>query len=132
MFGSKGFRAKEATANYKRRIRKLQTDEVRAVRFANLHGNAEPAPAAEPEAVEPAAEVEVTLDAQPEQTEAPADEVSDAADEAADEAGDEDSEAAGDEEGNEDATEGEADAAPAEGETAQKKKAGKAKKKAGK
>lgn len=119
MIGAKGFRAREATANYKRRIRKLASDEVRAARFANLHGNAEPTPAVEPEAVEPAAEVEVTVETQPEQTEAPADE-------AADEAGDED--AAADEE----AGEGEAEEPAADGETAPKKKAAKAKKKAGK
>ncbi|WP_029083413.1 hypothetical protein [Bradyrhizobium sp. th.b2] len=62
MFGAKGFRAREATANYKRRTRRLVTDEVRAIRFANLHGNAEPkapaAPVVEPvEPTAPAAEV---------------------------------------------------------------------------
>jgi len=41
MIGAKGFRAREATANYKRRERRLVSDAVRAVRFANLHGNAE-------------------------------------------------------------------------------------------
>lgn len=39
MIGAQGFRAREATANYKRRDRKLVSDEVRAIRFANLHGN---------------------------------------------------------------------------------------------
>jgi hypothetical protein len=43
MIGTKGFRAREAAANYKRRERRLVSDEVRAARFANLHGNAEPA-----------------------------------------------------------------------------------------
>ncbi|MCW2078011.1 UNVERIFIED_ORG: hypothetical protein M2193_000186 [Bradyrhizobium japonicum] len=93
MLGAKGFRTREATANYKRRVRKLVPDDVRAARFANLHGNDEP----ELETVEPEAEVEVTAETQPEQTEAPADEASEAADEAGDESGDEgegDSEAA--------------------------------------
>ncbi|BBB99784.1 MULTISPECIES: hypothetical protein [Bradyrhizobium] len=106
MLGAKGFRTREATANYKRRIRKLVPDEVRAARFANLHGNDEP----ELETVEPEAEVEVTAETQPEQTEAQADE-------AADEAGDE---GEGDSEETPD-TEGKA-ATP-------KKKASKAKKK---
>lgn len=39
MIGAKGFRAREATANYKRRERRLVSDEVRAARFANLFGN---------------------------------------------------------------------------------------------
>jgi predicted regulator of Ras-like GTPase activity (Roadblock/LC7/MglB family) len=39
MIGTKGFRAREAAANYKRRERRLVSDEVRAARFANLHGN---------------------------------------------------------------------------------------------
>lgn len=85
MLGAKGFRTREATANYKRRIRKLVPDEVRAARFANLHGNDEP----ELETVESEAEVEVTAETQPEQTEAQADEAGENADEAADEAGDE-------------------------------------------
>jgi hypothetical protein len=38
MIGTQGFRAREAAANYKRRERRLVSDEVRAVRFANLHG----------------------------------------------------------------------------------------------
>lgn len=38
MFGAKGFRAREAAANYKRRERRLVTDEVRAARFAALYG----------------------------------------------------------------------------------------------
>jgi hypothetical protein len=41
MIGTQGFRAREAAANYKRRERRLVSDEVRAVRFANLHGNAD-------------------------------------------------------------------------------------------
>jgi hypothetical protein len=40
MIGTQGFRAREAAANYKRRERRLVSDEVRAVRFANLHGMA--------------------------------------------------------------------------------------------
>ncbi|UPT95394.1 hypothetical protein J4G48_0040270 [Bradyrhizobium barranii subsp. apii] len=39
MIGAKGFRAREATANYKRRDRRLVSDEVRAARFAILFGN---------------------------------------------------------------------------------------------
>jgi RNA-splicing ligase RtcB len=62
MIGTKGFRAREAAANYKRRERRLVSEEIRAVRFANLHGNADEAevaevvPAAAP--VEPVKEAE--------------------------------------------------------------------------
>ncbi|WP_424578978.1 hypothetical protein [Bradyrhizobium sp. USDA 241] len=38
MIGAKGFRAREAAANYKRRDRRLVSDEVRAVRAAQLPG----------------------------------------------------------------------------------------------
>ena len=50
MIGAQGFRARAATANYKRRVRKLVPDEVRAARFANLHGLVVETPApAQPE-----------------------------------------------------------------------------------
>jgi hypothetical protein len=120
MIGAKGFRAREATANYKRRNRKLQTDEVRAARYANLHGNAdESAPAAAPvEPVEPAApvqpeaEVKTETPAEGQQTE-PTGEA-----EGADTAGDEGDVA------DEGAPEGDANTA----DKSTKKKAGKAKK----
>ena len=90
MIGAQGFRAREATANYKRRDRKLVTDEVRAIRFANLHGNAEKseAPVDKPEAP-----VETVTPTQPEpetteETQVEQDTADDAAD-ATDEAGDE-------------------------------------------
>lgn len=38
MIGAKGFRAREAAANYKRRDRRLVSDEVRAARAAQLPG----------------------------------------------------------------------------------------------
>lgn len=38
MIGAKGFRAREAAANYKRRDRRLVSDEVRAARTAALPG----------------------------------------------------------------------------------------------
>jgi hypothetical protein len=38
MIGAKGFRAREAAANYKRRQRRLVSDEVRAARAATLPG----------------------------------------------------------------------------------------------
>ncbi|WFU52308.1 hypothetical protein QA639_21620 [Bradyrhizobium pachyrhizi] len=108
MLGAKGFRTREATANYKRRIRKLVTDEVRAARFANLHGNAD-------ESTEPDAPVEsVEPETAPEAIE---EQVAETADEAGDEAGDE---------GEADSEEtAETDGKPA----APKKKAGKATKK---
>lgn len=56
MIGAQGFRAREAAANYKRRERRLVSDEVRAVRFANLHGNAEKLVAETAVAQKPAAE----------------------------------------------------------------------------
>lgn len=51
MQGTKGFRARVAAANYKRRDRRLVSEEVRALRAAHLpgtsfHGNAEDAAAA--------------------------------------------------------------------------------------
>ncbi|WP_316207400.1 hypothetical protein [Bradyrhizobium sp. SZCCHNR3118] len=59
MIGAKGFRAREAVANYKRRVRKLVPDDVRAARAALMHGEAvatKPAPsAADIEAAEQAA-----------------------------------------------------------------------------
>ncbi|GAA0005341.1 hypothetical protein [Bradyrhizobium elkanii] len=89
MLGAKGFRTREATANYKRRIRKLVTDEVRAARFANLHGNAEasPEPVAPVEPVEPAA-TETAPEAVEEQG-AETNTEDNSADETGDEAGDE-------------------------------------------
>jgi hypothetical protein len=105
MIGAQGFRAREAAANYKRRIRKLVPDEVRAARFANLHGlvietKAPAAPADVP--VQP--EVAETEETQVEQEAA---EIADAADQA---------------DTGSDAADGEAD------KPASKKKAGKAKK----
>lgn len=38
MIGAKGFRAREAAANYKRRDRRLASEEVRAARAAQLPG----------------------------------------------------------------------------------------------
>ena len=89
MLGAKGFRTRKATANYKRRIRKLVTDEVRAARFANLHGNAEasPEPVAPVEPVEPAA-TETAPEAVEEQG-AETNTEDNSADETGDEAGDE-------------------------------------------
>ena len=110
MIGAKGFRAREATANYKRRVRRLVSDEVRAARFANLHGMVVETKSVE--SVAPA-KPEVTEETKVEQAEAGADE------------------AAGETEGD---AEGEADEADAEGDadkaskTASKKKAAKAKK----
>ena len=53
MIGTRGFRAREAAANYKRRERRLVSDDVRAVRFANLHGNADASEVTPVEATEP-------------------------------------------------------------------------------
>jgi hypothetical protein len=64
MIGAKGFRAREAAANYKRRVHRLVPDEIRAARFANMHGHVaetnEPAEPVEPVKVE----TEVTADTQ--------------------------------------------------------------------
>jgi hypothetical protein len=72
MIGAKGFRAREAAANYKRRQRRLVSDDVRLARFANLHGIADeskaPVAAAPVEPVEPVQpETEVTAETQVEQ-----------------------------------------------------------------
>src|SRR5262245_9235164 len=39
MFGARGFRAREAAANYKRRERRLVSEEVRLARASNLPGH---------------------------------------------------------------------------------------------
>jgi hypothetical protein len=64
MIGTKGFRAREAAANYKRRERRLVSDEVRAARFANLHGNAEPAEEVKPAQTESVKEAETHVEGQ--------------------------------------------------------------------
>jgi hypothetical protein len=110
MIGAKGFRAREATANYKRRVRRLVSDEVRASRFANLHGMVETkavAPA-KPEVTE-----ETKVEQVAEQNEAGADE----------DAG----QTGGDAEGSADEADAEGDA-DRTAKIASKKKAGKAKK----
>jgi hypothetical protein len=53
MIGTRGFRAREAAANYKRRERRLVSDDVRAIRFSNLHGNADASEVTPVEATEP-------------------------------------------------------------------------------
>lgn len=132
MIGTKGFRAREAAANYKRRDRRLVSEEVRAIRAAKLpgtsfHGVAETseAPVKPATQVQPEQEVK-TAETQVEQTAE--------GDNAADET---DGEEAGDE-----TDAGEADEGEEAGETAQegganvaadkpakpKKKAAKAKK----
>jgi hypothetical protein len=62
MIGSQGFRAREAAANYKRRQRKLVTDDVRAARFANLPGNEGIAAAAAEKAAADAAAEQAAAD----------------------------------------------------------------------
>ncbi|WP_316196577.1 hypothetical protein [Bradyrhizobium sp. SZCCHNS3053] len=69
MFGAQGFRAREAAANYKRRERRLVPDEVRAIRFANLHGNAEAPKVEVADQVEPEVTAETQVEAQADQTE---------------------------------------------------------------
>jgi hypothetical protein len=104
MIGAKGFRAREATAHYKRRVRRLVSEEVRAARFANLHGIVETKAVGSAAPAKPEVTEETKVEQVAEQTEAGAD---------AD---------AGETEGD---AEGSADEAS---KTASKKKAGKAKK----
>jgi hypothetical protein len=141
MNGTKGFRTREAAAFRKNRSHRLTSEEVRAARFANLHGNAEaPVVAAEP--VEPVVDVvgtEVIADAPADET-IVADEAGDqtgdeagegagdeAGDEAADEAGDETGDEAGDEDSDEDEAEADAGADKSKKTAAKKKAKAKAK-----
>ncbi|MGJ4953035.1 hypothetical protein [Bradyrhizobium sp. HKCCYLS20291] len=56
MMGTTGFRAREAAANIRLRKQRIVSPEVRAARFANLHGNSPAEDAAAEAAAKAAAE----------------------------------------------------------------------------
>ena len=127
MIGTKGFRTREAAANYRNRNRRLVSEEVRAARFANLHGYVgQPAEQPVKADVETTAEpTEQTEQALVEQTQAEQAEQSEGDVADADNAGDEAGNAEGDGEGEGD-SEGDANASD---QAAPKKKAPKRAKK---
>jgi hypothetical protein len=93
MIGAKGFRAREAAANYKRRDRRLVSDEVRAARTAQLpgvsfHGSAEVTDDLAAKAAAEAAAKEAAEAAEKAAAEAAEKEAADTTEQAGDDAGD--------------------------------------------
>ncbi|MCA1379396.1 hypothetical protein I6F34_00980 [Bradyrhizobium sp. BRP05] len=117
MQGAKGFRAREAAANYKRRDRRLVSEEVRAIRAANLSGVSFHGEIDE-EAVKAAAEAAEKAAAEAAEKEAAEKEAA----EANEQTGEDEGEQAADEAGEAEQAEQTADAAPNKPAKTKKKK----------